>query len=252
MSPLAIKRGSVLWILQRGCGAQGNLWTVFWSASAFQFWYVQTYIFCSIWQESRVSLNCPCICSIPLTAFTCRKHSSSFQRSKEGRSQKRAFLPRVGSRALHLTQLITGVPELTVHRMNEIFFTLCLPPLLALLQTMKSWNICSLPRTVTMKTWSFLSGLAVICVKQHLTSDLGQHLSFSIKNWAELGLHTHVVQLSLLVQHQEKSGTAAQLSLPVCSFHTYLLWPALLSSISWQINILPNVKYFVSLQPCQS
>lgn len=181
MSPLAIKRGSVLWTLQRGCGAQGNLWTVFWSASAFQFWYVQTYIFCSIWQESRVSLNCPCICSIPLTAFTCRKHSSSFQRSKEGRSQKRAFLPRVGSRALHLTQLITGVPELTVHRMNEIFFTLCLPPLLALLQTMKSWNICSLPRTVTMKTWSFLSGLAVICVKQHLTSDLGQHLSFSIK-----------------------------------------------------------------------
>lgn len=72
MSPLAIKRGSLLWTLQRECGAQGNLWTVFWSASAFQFWYVQTYIFCSIWQESRVSLNCPCICSIPLTAFTCK------------------------------------------------------------------------------------------------------------------------------------------------------------------------------------
>lgn len=83
-----------------------------------------------------------------------------------------------------------------------------------------------------MKTYSFLSGLAVICVKQHLMSDLGQHLSFSIKNGAELGLHTHVVQLSLLMQHQEKSGSAAQLSLPVCGFHTYLVWPVLQSGLS--------------------
>lgn len=146
------KRGYLLWTLYTGRGAQGNTWTVFWRASAFQLWYVETYVLCSIWQESRVSLNYPCICSIPLAAFKRRKHSSPFQRSKEDKSQKRAFLPRVGSRTLHLTQLVTGVPELTVYRMNEIFFTLCLPQFLAPLQTMKSWKIWSLPRTVNMKT----------------------------------------------------------------------------------------------------
>lgn len=63
-------------------------------------------------------------------------------------------------------------------------------------------------------------------------SDPGQHLSFSIKNGAELVLHTHVVQPFLLVQHQEKSGTAAQLSIPVRCFHTYLVWPVLQSGLS--------------------
>lgn len=73
----------------------------------------------------------------PARCFHMQEHSSPFQRCK-GMSQKRAFLPRVGSRVLHLTQLIMGVPELTVYRMNEISFTLHLPQFLAPLQAMKS------------------------------------------------------------------------------------------------------------------
>lgn len=166
--------------------------------------------------ESRVSLICSCICFISLAASKCRKHSSPFQRSKEDMSQKRAFLPRVGSRALHLTQLIMGVPELTVYRMNGIFFTLCLPLFLASLQTMKSWKIWSLPRTVSTKTSSFLFGVTVTWVKQYLGSHLGQHLSFFIQSTTELGLHRRAVQVSFPVQCQEQSGTAAQLNvLPI-------------------------------------
>lgn len=136
-------------VIYCGHSIQGVEMNVPWRASAFQSWYVQTYVLCSIWQESsftKLSLHL----LHPTCCFQMQKAFLSF--SKIQRQVSEESIPAQGWIQSSALDSIMGVPELPVYRMNEIFFTLCLPQFLALLPTMKSWKMWSLPRAVNMKT----------------------------------------------------------------------------------------------------